>query len=243
MAALDKKTGEKIWTASVPEDRGAGHASIVVAEVGKTRVYVQTTASGAFGVRASDGKVLWNYVIDKTVAVIPTPIVRDDLVFFTAGYERGGALLRQTATPDGGVMMEEIYPLNKELNNKHGGVVLVGDYLYGDTNDSGAPYCAELKTGKVLWKGRGSGKGSAAVTAADGHLYIRFANGTMVLANASPEAYKEVSSFKIPHSGDRPSWSHPVVTGGSCFCGKRIMCCVMMCGGSEGPPRDCMASC
>lgn len=31
---LDKKTGKLIWTAVRPEDRGAGHASIVVSEVG-----------------------------------------------------------------------------------------------------------------------------------------------------------------------------------------------------------------
>src|SRR5690606_3113277 len=115
------------------------------------------------------GKVLWTYPIDRTTAVIPTPIVRGDLVFFSAGYNRGGALLRQVDSDDG-VKVEEVYPLKTALNNKHGGVVLVGEHLYGDNNDSGSPWCAEFKTGKVLWKGRGSGRGSAAVTYADGHL-------------------------------------------------------------------------
>src|SRR5207253_6087599 len=44
--------------------------------------------------------------------------------------------------------------LEKALNNKHGGVVLVGDFLYGDTNDAGTPFCAELMTGKIRWKAR-----------------------------------------------------------------------------------------
>jgi outer membrane protein assembly factor BamB len=39
----------------------------------------------------------------------------------------------------------------------------------------------------------------------------------MVLAPASSENYQELSSFKIPHSGDRPSWSHPVVIGGKLY--------------------------
>ena len=95
MVALDKLTGEKRWATSRPEDRGAGHSSIVIANVGGTRVYVQSTGSGAMGVRANDGKLLWTFDIDKTTAVIPTPIVRDDLVFFVAGYGRGGALLKQ----------------------------------------------------------------------------------------------------------------------------------------------------
>ncbi len=226
MAALDKKTGETIWTAAVPNNRGAGHASIVIAEVGQTRVYVQTTAGGEIGVRAKDGKVLWTYPIDRTTAVIPTPIVRGDLVFFTAGYGRGGALLRQVPTPDGGVKVEEVYPLQKPLANKHGGVILVGDYLYGDTDSSGMPYCAEFLTGKVRWKKRGSGRGSASLTYADGNLYVRYESGTLALVPASPEDYKEVSSFKIPHSGNRPSWSHPVVIGGKLFLreGDYILC-------------------
>ena len=113
MVALDKTTGDTLWTTPREGDRGAGHASIVIANVGGTQVYVQSTGSGAMGVRASDGKLLWTYDIDHTTAVIPTPIVRDDLVFFTAGYDRGGALLKQVPAADGEVTIEEVYPLNK----------------------------------------------------------------------------------------------------------------------------------
>jgi outer membrane protein assembly factor BamB len=216
LACLDKKTGRTIWTASVPEDRGAGHASIVVAEIGSTRVYVTTTAGGALGVRASDGKVLWTYPIDRTTAVIPTPIIRGDLVFFTAGYGRGGALLKQSASGDG-VKVEEVYGLNPDLTNKHGGVVLVGDFLYGDSDDKGTPWCAELASGRIRWKQRGSGRGSASVTYADGRLYVRYSSGRLVLVPATPDGYREVGAFDVPHSGRRPSWAHPVIAGGRLF--------------------------
>ena len=187
-------------------------------QYGGTRVDVQTTGSGALGVRAEDGKLLWTYDIDKTTAVIPTPIVRDDLVFFSAGYGRGGALLKQVPGKDGEITAEEVYPLKPELGNKHGGVVLVGDYLYGDHDDSGRPFCAEWKTGRVLWRKeeRGPGRGSAAVTYADGHLYFRFDNGVVALVDASPAAYREISTFKIPNSG-ASSWAHPVVVGGRLY--------------------------
>ncbi len=218
MVALDKKTGQLVWKAVWPSNRGAGHSSAVIAEVNGVRAYVQMTASGALGVRAKDGKLLWTYPIPPTTAVIPTPIVRGDLVFIDAGYGKGGALLRQVPSGNGGITRKEIYPLQKQLENKHGGVVLVGDYLYGDKSDSGRPWCAELMTGKVKWSRKGGpGSGSASVTAADGHLYFRYADGTMALVKATPEAYELVSSFKIPHSGNRPSWSHPVVTGGKLY--------------------------
>lgn len=226
MVALDKMTGDEIWRSVWENDRGAGHASIMISEVGGTRVYVNTTAGGALGVRAEDGHLLWTYDIDRTTSVIPNPIVRDDLVFFTAGYRRGGALLRQVPGDNGAVAIETVYPLNPELTNKHGGVVLVGDHLYGDTDDQGIPFCAEFTTGQIVWKERGPGRGSAAVSAADGHLYVRWANGIIALVQATPEGFQTRGAFRIPGSGDRPSWSHPVIVGGRLYLreGDAILC-------------------
>jgi outer membrane protein assembly factor BamB len=226
MVALDKKTGRRLWACPIKLDRGAGHSSIVVSTVKGKRIYVQTTASGAFAVEAATGRFLWAYPIEQTTAVIPTPIVRDDLVFFSAGYKRGGALLRQVPGAGGAVTVEEIYGLKTELANKHGGILLVGDHLYGDSDDKGIPFCAELMTGKILWKQRGSGKGSATVAAADGHLYIRYADGTVALVKANPAEYQEVGSFKVPGSGDRPSWAHMVILDGLLYLreGDRILC-------------------
>lgn len=103
------------------------------------------------------------------------------------------------------------------MSNKHGGVVLVGDYIYGDTEDRGVPFCAELLTGEIKWKSRGAGRDSASFVAADGHLYIHFADGTMSLAKASPDAFEEVGHFKLPGGGDRPGWSHPVILDGRLY--------------------------
>ena len=108
--------------------------------------------------------------------------------------------------------------LNKALNNRHGGIVLLGDYIYGDTDQSGKLFCAELKTGKPQWKEkeRPSGSGSIAITAADGRLYLRYASGTMVLAEVNPKEYKEVGSFSVPKI-DSWAWAHPVVVGGRLY--------------------------
>lgn len=218
MVALNKKTGELIWKCVRQGDRGAGHASIVVSEVGGTRVYVQTTGGGALGVSAKDGKLLWSYPIDKTTAVIPTPIVRDDLVFFCAGYGRGGALLKQIPGANGEVTIKEIYGLDTKLSNKHGGVVLVGDHLYGDSDDKGSIFCAELMTGAQTWKKeRGPGKGSTVVISGNNMLYLQFENGEFALAKADPEKFTVVSKFTIPNSGERPSWAHPAIVDGMLY--------------------------
>ncbi len=226
MVALNKDTGELIWKSVREGDRGAGHSSIVISEPGGTRNYVQTTASGAMGVRADDGKLLWKYDIDQTTAVVPVPILRGDLVFFSAGYRRGGALLKQIPGANHEVGIEEIYPLNTDLSNRHGGIVLIGDYIYGDSDNKGIPFCADFMTGKVKWKKRGSGHDNASIIAAEDLLYIRYADGTMVLAKASPDDHTEISSFKPPASGAMPSWSHPVILDGKLYLREqdRIFC-------------------
>ena len=93
------------------------------------------------------------------------------------------------AFPDGqGIKAEEVYflPFN-QFANHHGGVVIVGDYIYGGNGQNqGFPTCIEWKTGKIVWGGkeRGPGSGSAAICYADGRLYFRYEDGTMASAGA-----------------------------------------------------------
>ena len=42
-------------------------------------------------------------------------------------------------------------------------------------------------------------------------------DGTVALVKATPEEYTEVSTFKAPGSGERPSWAHPVVLDGRLY--------------------------
>jgi hypothetical protein len=91
----------------------------------------------------------------------------------------------------------------------------VNGYLYAGTgHNNGLPICLELVSGRVTWGGdfRNAGTGSAAVTAADGHIYYRYQNGRMLLVEANPREYREKGSFEIPNVR-QPSWSHPVVAG------------------------------
>jgi outer membrane protein assembly factor BamB len=217
MIALDKKTGDTVW--KCPIDIGsnqAGYSSIVIAKVGGVRQYVQLLDGGLVGV-STDGKQLWKYEkLGPNTANIPTPVVLKDEVLGVAGYGKGGALLK--LKPNGNeIDAEEIY-FKHDLTNKHGGVLVVGDYIYGDTDDQGKPFCAEVKTGKIVWKRKGNdgqGRGSASVTYADGRLYFHYDNGVVALVEASPEGYKETGSFKVETDG--PAWAHPVVSGGRLY--------------------------
>ena len=174
---------------------------------------------GVVGVDAKDGKFLWGYnkIANKT-ANIPTPIINGDYVFCSTGYGTGAALLKLNRTSDG-VEAEEVYFLDaKTLQNHHGGMVMVGDYLYGGTgHNQGFPVCVEWRTGKIMWNGgRGPGANSAAVVYADGYFYLRYQNGVVAQIKATPDSYQLEGQFQIPDS-ERPSWPHPVILGGKLY--------------------------
>src|SRR5262249_27780743 len=151
-------------------------------------------------------------------ANIPTPVVLGAQIYTCAGYGKGGALLSLKKNGKGVSMKDEYF--KEELTNKHGGVVVVGKYVFGDYDDQGSPICAEWKTGEVkkAWrKDRTSrGNGSASITYADGHLYIRYSNGWVALVPATADKSTEKGSFRIPNSNSN-SWAHPVVIGGRLY--------------------------
>jgi outer membrane protein assembly factor BamB len=207
---LDKMSGKTVWTSKDLSDP-AGYSSIIAADVQGVRTYMTFTATAGIGVRASDGKLMFRYpTAANNVANIATPIFSNNKVFFTSAYGTGGGLLDLTVQ-NGEVASKEIY-FTRDMKNHHGGVVLVGGYLYG-YNDL-ILTCLEFATGKMMWRDRSVGKGS--VTFADGSLYLQSENNVVGLAEATPTGYREKGRFTIPDKG-LPSWAHPVVSDGRLY--------------------------
>ncbi|MSR32153.1 MAG: polyvinylalcohol dehydrogenase [Gemmataceae bacterium] len=226
VVALDKKTGNLLWSAKVPQGGGAGYASLVISEAGGIRQYITWLGKNIIGVSAKEGKLLWRYAGNaNSTANIPTAIVKNDLVLSSTGYGGGAtSLLRLQADGKGGIEAKEVYkvtgedPRNK-IQNHHGGMVLLGDYaFFGMGHNNGIPCCLELLTGKLVWKEeKRPGSGSAAMLYADGKLYFRNQDGTMNLLEASPKGYNLISSFKLPEPSGKPSWPHPVIANGRLY--------------------------
>jgi outer membrane protein assembly factor BamB len=224
LVALNKMTGVDVWRAAVPNigsrgGDGAGYSSIVISNGGGVKQYIQLMGRGLVSIRASDGWFMWGYNrVANDIANISTPIVSGNLVFASTGYETGAALLELLPDKDGRVTFKERYfHDSRTLQNHHGGFVLLNGVLYGGHgHNNGFPFAMDLATGRLLWERvRGAGTGSAAVTAADGHLYFRYQNGTMALIAANPTEYQLQSTFEIPHAN--LSWSHPVIADGRLY--------------------------
>ncbi len=210
MAALDKMTGRTVWVARELSDE-AGYAAPVVVEVNGVRAYTTFTSAAAVGVRASDGKVLWRYrQAANNVANIATPVVSGDQVFYTSAYGTGGGLVKLTAA-NGEISAREVY-FTRDMQNHHGGVVLVDGTLYGFNN--AILTALDFASGKMLWRHRSVGKG--AVTYADRRLYLVGEDRVVGLAEVSPAGYRETGRFQIADEG-WPTWAHPVVAGGRLY--------------------------
>ena len=101
-----------------------------------------------------------------------------------------------------------------ELDNHHGGVILMDGYLYGSCVRP-VWVCLEWKTGRTMYTAEGVGKGS--LTYADGMLYTLGENSKMGLVKPTPAGHDLISEFRIPAGGEGPSWAHPVVCGGRLY--------------------------
>lgn len=226
IVALNKNTGEVIW--KTPLDTkvnlkghgGAGYSSPVISNGGGVKQYVTLTGKGLAGVNAKTGELLWVYdKISNGTANIPTPIVKDDFILCSSGYDDGGTALIQLNKQGKKVGWKEVYYFPaKDLQNHHGGMILVNDFVFmGEGHNNGFPACFNLKTGKSTWKpGRGPGQESAAIAYADGHIYFRYQDATMALVEANPKSYQLKGSFKIGvHNAQ--SWPIPVVVGGMLY--------------------------
>jgi hypothetical protein len=52
---------------------------------------------------------------------------------------------------------------------------------------------------------------------ADGRLYYRTEDGTMLLIEPSPKGYTERGRFNPPDRSKQPAWAHPVIANGKLY--------------------------
>lgn len=201
---------------------GAAYASPIAIDFDGQRQYVQLTARALIGVAASDGKFLWRYNKPANGMGLncSTALYHDGMVFASSAYGAGGGLVKLSKDADGVVKAEEVYATT-DMQNHHGGMILLDGCLYGASggNEGGALACLDFKTGKVMWDLRQSGqrraKGSLAF--ADGLLYYRMEDGAIVLIKPDPKQYTELSRFQQPDRTRLPAWAHPVVANGKLY--------------------------
>jgi outer membrane protein assembly factor BamB len=217
VVALDKNTGEVVWKAPSAEGDLAGYATARLVEYEGLRIILTKTSRAAIGVNADTGDLLFRYPHRTEYDVnATTPLFHDGWVFLTSGYGTTGSVMLQLKVEGPQVGVEKVWE-SRELDNHHGGAILLDGAIYSAAHNfnSGRWICLDWKTGQLRYAERGVGKGS--LTYADGMLYTYSENRAVGLVPAVAAEHQVVSRFRTPSGPDGPTWAHPVVCGGRLY--------------------------
>ena len=214
--ALNKRTGETIWTTpSLGES--TSYACPILFEHEGRRMVVTTYAKGMFGVDPETGKLLFRFRYEQRNGINCTrPIYHDGHLFLTntfGGQGGEGAVMLKLTVAEGKVSLEEVWR-NRNFDNLHDSLLLLDGFLYGTSyqHRGGIFMCVDWKTGETQYEGGGSlGKGS--LTWAEGLIYFFNEQGEVLLIRPNPVRYDVISRFELPEGGEGPTWAHPVVSG------------------------------
>jgi len=176
------------------------------------------TSTALMGVSAERGEVLWQYEkpANRMGINCSTPIYQDGLVFAASAYGAGGGAVKLKKRPDGKFDAEEAY-FTTNMQNHHGGMIVIDGALYGANGGNGGGFmaCVDFKTGETLWRDRKGPKGS--LLYADGRIYLRSEEGSIVLVEPSKKGLIERGRFEQPDRSNSPAWAHPIIANGKLY--------------------------
>ena len=160
----------------------------------------------------------WQPAIHASVSAA-TPLVIGDLVFISASYGAGAAVLKFKESGP-----EKLWSGDDILSNHYATTVHHDGFLYGfdGRQEQGCNLrCVELKTGKIRWSLDRFGAGTVAVAGND--LLVLTEKGELIGAPASPSEFKPVARAQILPYGVR---AYPAIADGLLYArsGEKFVC-------------------
>ena len=211
IVAFEAKTGKVLWTATKDE---ASYSSGIATNIGGKRSLIFLTRSNLTSLEPATGKVQfqkrWRALQQASVNAATPVIINDpmgDLIFVSAEYGPGAGVLRVN-----GATLTPLWTDDDTLNNHYATPVYRDGILYGfhGRQEYGqALRSVELRTGKVRWSQDRFLAGSL-ILAADKLLIMR-ETGELVLAQATPEAFRPLARAQILPATVR---AFPALAGG-----------------------------
>ena len=230
VVALNKNTGALIWSSAGKGELSAYHSPLYIANQQVPQTMVMTTnhiplllpavpdvvpqivvmtTNHIMGIDVANGNVLWSHEQRNQWSVHANTAVYDgkDMLLLTSGYGQGSVMLRLT---NGGRAVESVWS-SKDIDGRMGGMVKVGDYVYGSGDNNNYWFAVNWNTGETMYKA--SDIAPCNVVYADGMLYCYSDRGTMNLVKPNPGEFELISSFNVT-LGTGTHWAHPVIHQG-----------------------------
>lgn len=212
LAALNKMTGETIWTTKGLSDM-ASYVSPCIVEHNGRRILLTETSKMVVCADADTGALLWTHEhLTEYDIHVCTPIYDAGVIYYTAGYGSGGGALE--LAPDATSVTQKW--TDKTLDCQHHGVILENGHLFGTGHRRQQLTCLEMASGKVVWQSKEIKQGS--IVYAEGMLYIYEGakSGIVSLVKAIPTGFERTGQFVVTEGTDQ-HWAHPTIANGRLY--------------------------
>ena len=210
IVAFDAATGDVVWKATSDE---ASYSSPTVATIGGVRHALFLTRSELVDLDPANGKIRFTMPFrsrSSASVTAATPLVIGNLVFISASYGVGAALLEVN-----GSTFRKIWGNDDSMSNHYSTCVFRDGFLYGfhGRQEEGQElHAIEMKTGKIMWSVERFGAGT--VTLAGARLLIVRENGELTIAPATPKEFRPSESARILSGAIR---AYPAVAEGRLY--------------------------
>ena len=193
VTALDKRSGKTLWETDRPPmdaptgDQKKAYSTPIVATDASGREQLLCMGSQwMVSYNAENGDEFWRLFHGKGFSVVPRPVVRDGVVYFSTGFGKP-QLWAVKIDGSGDVSDTHVqWTVKKGIPAKpspllHDGLIYVVD-------DNGVASCFDISDGKELWKERLGGKFSSSPVFAGGHLYFGNHEGEVFVMTTGADA-------------------------------------------------------
>jgi outer membrane protein assembly factor BamB len=166
-------------------------------------------------VDSDNGKEYWRAPWETKYCVnASTPVVYEDIVFNTSGYDMGGQALKFSR--DG----YKILWKSEVIGAQHSDPILLDGYLYTysgeSTRKNGVFKCVEMKTGKEMWSTNEISQGTT--TYVDGHIICMDISGNIYLIKPNNKSFELVGTLmKAIEDVKSAAWTVPVTANGKLY--------------------------
>jgi outer membrane protein assembly factor BamB len=212
VAALDKRTGETVWTTPPLGDDKTSHSSPILFRHAGRRLIANCSSAHGFGVDADTGELLWTVALKNPHGVnASTPVYDSGRVYYVTARSQMGRQYELRAGPDG-VTADHVW--TSPLDSVTGGAVLAEGTLFAATYLKPKRWLAvDWDTGRTKHEQRELTTGAAIY--AGGRLYCLDERGNVALVD--PVDLTIVSRFKLVAGNVRDAWAHPVLLDGRLY--------------------------
>ena len=225
VVALDKLTGEEVWRA-LPTDSDIGVGTPVIISAGGTRQLIIWLPEALTSLDPATGKVYWEEPFEiGYVMTISVPVVNGSQLLVSSFYN-GSMMMRLNQDRPTATMVwkgsSNSELVTDGLHTVFNTPVIYGDHIYG-IGSYGQFRCLDARSGDRIWETQELMQerarwASGFIVQNGNRFFINTDRGDLVIAELSPEGYREISRtpFITPtsRSGNRRelgvvNWIHP----------------------------------